>query len=76
MGEWRAPCNLPAGQIVHPGICGTSCEPSEGALRDLIESQETYKGSGVEVAAVAAQRAAPADEDRSKIDAWLAKSRR
>ncbi len=47
-----------------------------GALRDLIESQETYKGSGVEVAAVAVQRAAPADEDRSKIDAWLPKSRR
>lgn len=45
-------------------------------MRDLIESQETYKGSGVEVAAAAAQRAAPADEDRSKIDAWLAKSRR
>ncbi|MDX0968071.1 redoxin domain-containing protein, partial [Sinorhizobium medicae] len=52
-------------------FCGTSCEPSEGAMRDLIELQETYKDSGVEVVAVAAhERAAPADEDRSKIDAW------
>ncbi len=46
-------------------------------MRDLIELQETYKDSGVEVVAVAAhERAAPADEDRSKIDAWLARSRR
>ncbi len=67
----------------HPGklyileFCGTSSETGEGAMLDLIELQETYKDSGVEVVAVAAhERAAPADEDHSKIDASLTKSRR
>lgn len=38
----------------------------------LIELQETYKDSGVEVVAVAAhESAASAEEARSKLDAWL-----
>ncbi|MQX55045.1 TlpA family protein disulfide reductase, partial [Sinorhizobium meliloti] len=30
-------------------FCGTSCESCEGAMFNLIELQETYKDSGVEV---------------------------
>ncbi|MQV97046.1 redoxin domain-containing protein [Sinorhizobium medicae] len=54
-------------------FCGTSCDSCVGAMRDLIELKETYKGSGVEVVAVAAhERAASADEARSNLVAWLA----
>ncbi|WP_234834213.1 TlpA disulfide reductase family protein [Sinorhizobium meliloti] len=43
------------------------------AMPGLIELQERYKDSGVEVVAVAAdERAASADEARTKLDAWLA----
>ncbi|WKL41943.1 hypothetical protein Q1M64_21800 [Sinorhizobium meliloti] len=43
-------------------------------MLNLIELQESYKDSGVEVVAVAAhERAAFADEARGKLDAWLAK---
>ncbi|RVH87602.1 TlpA family protein disulfide reductase [Sinorhizobium meliloti] len=55
-------------------FCGTSCDGCEGAMLNLIELQESYKDSGVEVVAVAAhERAASADEARGKLDAWLAK---
>ncbi|MCM5692532.1 TlpA family protein disulfide reductase [Sinorhizobium meliloti] len=55
-------------------FCGTSCDGCEGAMLNLIELQESYKDSGVEVVAVAAhERAAFADEARGKLDAWLAK---
>ncbi|GEC41630.1 hypothetical protein EME01_57020 [Sinorhizobium meliloti] len=46
-----------------------------GAMLTLIELQETYKDSGVEVVAVAAhESAASAEEARSKLDAWLNES--
>ncbi|RVG48091.1 TlpA family protein disulfide reductase [Sinorhizobium meliloti] len=54
-------------------FCGTSCGHCVGAMPGLIELQESYKDSGVEVVAVAAdERAASADEARTKLDAWLA----
>ncbi|UIJ92012.1 TlpA family protein disulfide reductase [Sinorhizobium meliloti] len=53
-------------------FCGTWCGSCVGAMLTLIELQETYKDSGVEVVAVAAhESAASADEARSKLDAWL-----
>ncbi|WP_234825963.1 TlpA disulfide reductase family protein [Sinorhizobium meliloti] len=54
-------------------FCGTTCGSCVEAMRGVIELQETYKDSGVEVVAVAAhERAASADEARTKLDAWLA----
>ncbi|MDX0463449.1 redoxin family protein [Sinorhizobium medicae] len=63
-----------------PGIlyilefCGTTCDGCERAMLNLIELQESYKDSGVEVVTVAAhESAASSDEARGKLDAWLAK---
>ncbi|RVQ55082.1 TlpA disulfide reductase family protein [Sinorhizobium meliloti] len=54
-------------------FCGTWCDTCEEAMRDLIQLQETYKDSGVEVVAVAAhESAASADEAHGKLEAWLA----
>ncbi|WP_457663245.1 peroxiredoxin family protein [Sinorhizobium medicae] len=55
-------------------FCGTTCDGCDRAMLNLIELQESYKDSGVEVVAVAAhERAASAEEVRSKLEAWLAK---
>ncbi len=55
-------------------FCGTWCEGCERAMLNLIELQESYKDSGVEVVAVAAhESAASSDEARGKLEAWLAK---
>ncbi|RVI01420.1 TlpA family protein disulfide reductase, partial [Sinorhizobium meliloti] len=54
-------------------FCGTWCEACEGAMLNLIELQETYKDSGVEVVAAAAhESAASAGEAQAHLDAWLA----
>ncbi|WP_322883180.1 TlpA disulfide reductase family protein [Sinorhizobium medicae] len=55
-------------------FCGTTCDGCDRAMLNLIELQESYKDSGVEVVAVAAREmAASADEARSKLEAWLTK---
>ncbi|MDX0967977.1 TlpA disulfide reductase family protein [Sinorhizobium medicae] len=55
-------------------FCGTSCAGCDRAMLNLIQLQETYKDRGLEVVAVAAhERAASADESRSKLDGWLTK---
>jgi len=55
-------------------FCGTTCDGCERAMLNLIELQESYKDSGVEVVTVAAhESAASSDEARGKLDAWLAK---
>jgi len=54
-------------------FCGTWCEDCDGAMRKLIELQETHKDRGVEAVAVATnERAASAEEARSTLVAWLA----
>ncbi|AEH79197.1 alkyl hydroperoxide reductase/ Thiol specific antioxidant/ Mal allergen [Sinorhizobium meliloti SM11] len=64
--------NFQPGKLYILEFCGTWCGPCVGAMLNLIELQETYKDSGVEVVAVAAdERAASADEARTKLDAWL-----
>ncbi|MGY3621773.1 TlpA disulfide reductase family protein [Bradyrhizobium sp. USDA 10063] len=50
----------------------TWCGPCLAPMRHLVQLQEKYKDSGLEVLAVAAQeRAQTADEARTKLDAWL-----
>jgi len=50
----------------------TWCAPCVAALSDLVQLQEKYRDSGVEVLAIAAgERAQTAEEARSKLDAWL-----
>ncbi|RVG33205.1 TlpA family protein disulfide reductase [Sinorhizobium meliloti] len=66
--------NFQPGKLYILEFCGTWCGPCVGAMLNLIELQETYKDSGVEVVAVAAhERAASSDEARGKLEAWLAK---
>ncbi|MET4323153.1 thiol-disulfide isomerase/thioredoxin [Bradyrhizobium sp. JR4.1] len=48
------------------------CYPCEEAMPHLIELQAKYKDEGLEVVGVAArEKAATADEARTKLDAWL-----
>ncbi|WP_457662334.1 TlpA family protein disulfide reductase [Sinorhizobium medicae] len=61
------------GELYILEFCGTCCDSCEGAMLNLIELQETYKDSGVEVVAVAAhENAASAGEAQAHLDAWLA----
>ncbi|MER8614437.1 TlpA disulfide reductase family protein [Mesorhizobium sp. M1216] len=50
----------------------TSCGPCVDAMPHLMQLQEKYRDSGVEIIGVAASEEAPtADEARSNLDAWL-----
>lgn len=50
----------------------TWCGPCVAAMPHLVQLQEQYKDSGLEVVGVAAHEHAPtADEARTKLDAWL-----
>ncbi|PZV34900.1 TlpA disulfide reductase family protein, partial [Mesorhizobium kowhaii] len=50
----------------------TTCGPCVDAMPHLMQLQEKYRESGVEIVAVAAYERAPtADEARSNLDAWL-----
>nr|WP_276315597.1 TlpA disulfide reductase family protein [Mesorhizobium jarvisii] len=50
----------------------TWCGPCVDGMSHLMQLQEKYRDSGVEIVGVAASEAAPtADEARSKLDAWL-----
>ncbi|WP_271518666.1 TlpA disulfide reductase family protein [Bradyrhizobium sp. CCBAU 53380] len=50
----------------------TWCPPCVAAIPELVQLQEKYKNSGIEVLGLAAHEHAPtADEARDKLDAWL-----
>nr|WP_280641013.1 redoxin domain-containing protein [Sinorhizobium meliloti] len=76
VGNWVSGAPLASfqpGKLYILEFCGTSCDGCVGAMLKLIELQETYKDSGVEVVAVAAhESAASAGAARAHLDAWLA----
>ncbi|OPY94611.1 hypothetical protein A5906_12570 [Bradyrhizobium sacchari] len=50
----------------------TWCSPCVAAMSDLVQLQEKYKNSGIEVLGVAVhERAQTVDEARNNLDAWL-----
>ncbi|UVC19261.1 TlpA family protein disulfide reductase [Mesorhizobium onobrychidis] len=60
------------GKVYIVEFWATWCAPCVDAMPHLIQLQEKYKDSGVEIVGVAASERAPtADEARSKLDAWL-----
>ncbi|MDW9776438.1 redoxin family protein [Sinorhizobium meliloti] len=64
--------NFRPGKVYVVEFWATWCEPCISAMPDLIQLQEEYKDSGLEVVAVAADEDAPtADEVQAYLDAWL-----
>ncbi|CAH2402331.1 hypothetical protein MES5069_310067 [Mesorhizobium escarrei] len=60
------------GKVYIVEFWATWCEPCVNAMHHLMQLQERYKDSGVEIVAVAAHEHAPtAVEARTKLDAWL-----
>ncbi|WP_081369477.1 TlpA disulfide reductase family protein [Bradyrhizobium japonicum] len=60
------------GKVYIVEFWATWCAPCVAALSDLVQLQEKYSDSGVEVLGIAArERAQTAEEARSKLDAWL-----
>ncbi|MCA6111359.1 TlpA disulfide reductase family protein [Bradyrhizobium cenepequi] len=60
------------GKVYIVEFWATWCEPCEAAIPRLVQLQDKYKDSGLEVLGVAAhERARTADEARTKLDAWL-----
>ncbi|OCK54159.1 alkyl hydroperoxide reductase [Bradyrhizobium sp. LMTR 3] len=60
------------GKVYIVEFWATWCAPCVAELSHLVQLQEKYKDSGVEVLGLAARERAPtADEARSKLDAWL-----
>ncbi|MDA9441485.1 alkyl hydroperoxide reductase [Bradyrhizobium sp. CCBAU 51745] len=60
------------GKVYIVEFWATWCAPCVAALSDLVQLQEKYRDSGVEVLGIAArERAETAEEARSKLDAWL-----
>ncbi len=60
------------GKVYIVEFWATWCAPCVGALSDLVQLQEKYRDSGVEVLGIAAgERAQTAEKARSKLDAWL-----
>ncbi|MCA1457297.1 TlpA family protein disulfide reductase [Bradyrhizobium sp. BRP22] len=60
------------GKVYIVEFWATWCAPCVAALSDLVQLQEKYRDSGVEVVGIAAlERAQTADKARSKLDAWL-----
>lgn len=60
------------GKVYIVEFWATWCAPCLAALSDLVQLQEKYRDSGVEVLGIAArERAQTAEEARSKLDAWL-----
>ncbi|WP_271587306.1 TlpA disulfide reductase family protein [Bradyrhizobium sp. CCBAU 53415] len=64
--------SLQPGTVYVVEFWATWCGPCVAALPDLVQLQEKYKNSGIEVLGVAAhERAQTAEEARNKLDAWL-----
>ncbi|WP_225673074.1 TlpA disulfide reductase family protein [Bradyrhizobium hereditatis] len=60
------------GKVYIVEFWATWCAPCVAALSHLVQLQEKYKDSGVEIVGLAArERARTADDARSKLDAWL-----
>ncbi|ESX63719.1 hypothetical protein X759_33320 [Mesorhizobium sp. LSHC420B00] len=60
------------GKVYIVEFWATSCGPCVDAMPHLMQLQEKYRDSGVEIIGVAASEDAPtADEARSNLDAWL-----
>jgi len=60
------------GKVYIVEFWATWCEPCVAAMPHLVELQDTYKDSGVEVVGVAAyEQARTTDEARTNLDAWL-----
>ncbi|OCK54152.1 alkyl hydroperoxide reductase [Bradyrhizobium sp. LMTR 3] len=60
------------GKVYIVEFWATWCGPCVAAMPHLVQLQERYKDSGVEVLGVAAcERARTADEARANLDAWL-----
>ncbi len=60
------------GKVYIVEFFATWCAPCVAALSHLVQLQEKYRDSGVEVLGIAArERAQTPDEARSKLDAWL-----
>jgi len=60
------------GKVYIVEFWATWCEPCVAAMPHLVELQDKYKDSGVEVVAVAAyEQARTTDEARTKLDTWL-----
>ncbi|WP_434169899.1 TlpA disulfide reductase family protein [Sinorhizobium meliloti] len=64
--------NSQPGKVYVVEFWATWCEPCMSAMPDLIQLQEEYRNSGLEVVGVAAdEEAATADEVQAYLDAWL-----
>lgn len=64
--------NFQPGKVYIVDFWATWCGPSVSAMPSLMQLQEKYKGSGVEIVAVAAdEEAATADEVGAYLDAWF-----
>lgn len=60
------------GKVYIVEFWATWCASCVAALSDLVQLQEKYRDSGVEVLGIAAgERAQTAEKARSKLDAWL-----
>ncbi|QPB24829.1 TlpA disulfide reductase family protein [Rhizobium sp. 007] len=60
------------GKVYIVEFWATWCGPCVSAIPHLVQLQENYKHSGLEVIGVAASEVAPsADEARTKLNAWL-----
>lgn len=73
--EWvrgRPLANLQPRNVYVVDFWATWCGPCVSAMPELMQLQEKYRDSGVEVVAVAAdEEAATADEVRAYLDTWL-----
>ncbi|UVK35561.1 TlpA family protein disulfide reductase (plasmid) [Mesorhizobium sp. AR10] len=64
--------NFQPGKVYIVEFWATWCGPCVAAMPHLVQLQEKYKDSGLEVVGVAADEDAPtAEEARTKLDAWL-----